>query len=76
MGMGLTNAPAIYQRLMNHIFKPFLRDFVAVYRDDVFVYSMTLNDHVRHLRAVFEVLKATKIRCKPSESTLASQSVT
>jgi hypothetical protein len=76
MGMGLTNAPATYQRLMNHIFKPFLRDFVAVYLDDVLVYSVTLNDHVRHLRAVFEVLKANKIRCKPSKCTLASQSVT
>ncbi len=76
MGMGLTNAPATYQRLINHIFKPFLRDFVAVYLDDVLVYSVTLNDHVKHLRAVFEVLKANKIRYKPSKCTLASQSVT
>ncbi len=43
MSMGLTNAPATYQRL---------------YLDDVFVHSVTLNDHVRHLQAVFEVLKA------------------
>ncbi len=27
MDMGLTNAPATYQRLMNHIFKPFLHEF-------------------------------------------------
>jgi hypothetical protein len=76
MSMGLTNAPATHQRLMNHIFKPFLRDFVAVYLDEVLVYRVILDDHVRHLQAVFEVLKANKIRCKPSKCTLASQSVT
>jgi hypothetical protein len=76
MGMGLANAPATYQRLMNHIFKPFLRDFVAVYLNDVVVYSVTLKDHVKHLRAVFKVLKANIIRCKLSKCTLASQSVT
>ncbi len=73
MSTGLTNAPVTYQRLINHIFKPFLRDFVAVYLDDVLVDSVTRNDHVRHLRAVFEVSKANKIRCEPSKCTLASQ---
>ncbi len=73
MGMRFTNAPATYQRLTNHIFKPFRRDFVAVYLDDVLVYSVTLNNHLRHLRAVFKVLKAYKIRCKPFKCTLVSQ---
>ncbi len=76
MHIWLTNAPAMYQRQINHIFKSFLRDFVAVHLDDAFVYSVTLNDHVRHLQAVFEVFKAKFFWCKPFKCILASLSVT
>jgi hypothetical protein len=60
LGMGLTNASASYPRPMNHIFKPFISDFAAVYLDDSFVYSITLDNHVRHLQVFFKVLKAAK----------------
>ena len=75
MGMGLTNAPATYQSLMNAMFRPHLRDFVSVYLDDVLVYSNTLAEHLEHLRTVFEILKSNKVACKPSKCTLAAQQV-
>ena len=75
MGMGLTNAPATYQALVNHMFCPYLRDFVSVYLDNVLVFSDTLEEHIKHLRIAFDVLRANNICCKPSKCTIASQSV-
>ena len=75
MGMGLTNAPATYQTLMNQMFKPFLRKFVAVYLDDVLVYSNTLQEHLQHLRQVLDILRANKVACKPSKCVLGASSV-
>ena len=59
---GLTNAPATFQRLMNTVFHDFIREgFLVVYLDDLLVYSRTREEHIGHLRLVFERLRQSKL---------------
>ena len=53
MPFGLCNAPATFQRLMDEVLQDFLWKFVVVYLDDLNIYLRTFNEHLKHLRIVF-----------------------
>ena len=52
MPFGLTNAPTAFMDLMNRVFHPYLDQFVAVFMDDILVYSKDAQEHEQHLRMV------------------------
>ena len=54
MPFGLTNVGATFQQAMDIAFKGLINKFVVVYLDDITVYSKTREDHVPHLKAIFE----------------------
>lgn len=75
MPFGLTNAPATFQMLMNTLFAALLRRGVLVFMDDILVYSRTLEDHVKLLKEVFEILHQNNFLLKRSKCSFAQPSV-
>lgn len=57
MPMGLRNAPATFQALMNSIFRDCIDDFIVVYMDDILIFSESRDDHLKHLRIVLSRLR-------------------
>jgi hypothetical protein len=49
MPFGLNNAPATFQRLINDVLRDYLRKFVAVYLDDIIIFSKDKKSHKRHV---------------------------
>ena len=58
MPFGLHNAPATFQRLMNHILRDCQSFARAYYIDDIVIFSQSWEEHVRHLSEVFKRLAA------------------
>ena len=52
MPFWLTNAPATFMDFMNRVFRPYLDQFVAVFIDDIWVYSRDEQEHEQHLKIV------------------------
>ncbi|KAK5811041.1 hypothetical protein PVK06_026360 [Gossypium arboreum] len=71
MPFGLTNAPATFCTLMNKVLQPFLDRFVVVYLNDIVVYSKSLDEHVEHLREVFQTLRENELFVKEEKCTFA-----
>ena len=62
MPFGLNNAPATFQRLMENILKDLNYRIALCYLDDIIVFSKTFDDHLLHLRKVFDRLRAANIK--------------
>ena len=69
---GLTQAPAYFQMLVNKVFEGL--DFTFGYLDDILVFSKNMEEHLQHVRILFERLhqadlKLTKRKCNFSQGT-------
>jgi hypothetical protein len=76
MPMGLCGAPPTFQYLMDDVFRkdlpvsgvpvPYWK-FLAVYLDDICIFSSSLEEHLVHLRAVLHRLREHKLYVKPTK---------
>lgn len=67
MTFGLTNAPATFSTLMNHIFQKYLDVFVVVYLDDILVFSPIWPQHLGYVEKVLIVLEENILYLKENK---------
>ena len=63
MPFGLHNAPATFQRNMNHVLRG-CQKFAQAYLDDIAVYSHSWSKHLQHLQEVFKRLQQAGLTVK------------
>jgi transposase InsO family protein len=68
MFFGMTNSPATFQTMMNHILKDLINEGkVAVYLDDILIFTKDLNEHRKIVSRVLQILRENKLSLKPQK---------
>ncbi|XP_058041925.1 uncharacterized protein LOC131199783 [Ahaetulla prasina] len=64
---GLQGAPAVFMQLINEILHQHLFKGVLVYLDDILIYTETMEEHIKLVRAVLKKLLSAELYCKLSK---------
>ena len=75
MPFGLTNAPAVFQHMMNDIFRDLLDVCVIIYIDDILIYSNNQEEHDQHVKIVLECLREHGLFAKLEKCSFDEDSV-
>ena len=75
MPFRLTNAPAGFQCFLNTIFPDLLDVFVIIYLDDILIFSLNEEDHVKHVSKVLCRLRKHKLFAKGEKCVFHTDSV-
>ena len=65
---GLTNALVTFQSLIDYTIRPFLDKFAVYYLDDILIFSKTLAEHRKYIRAVLDALYQYKLSVNKEKS--------
>ena len=68
---GITNGPATFQRVINHILGPTRWKYALAYIDDIIIYSNTFDEHVLHLNEICQILRNARFRLNPDKCEIA-----
>ena len=74
--MGLTSAPATFQRLMQATMSDFAFQFLLVYLNDLLVYSKMFDEHMEHLEQLLQRVTETGLKLKASKCQFLRREVT
>ena len=67
MSFGLINVGATFQRAMDIAFRGLINSSVFIYLDDIIVYSKHRNNHINHLKNIFERCRKYGISLNPKK---------
>nr|AHM92963.1 polyprotein [Banana streak CA virus] len=74
MPFGLKNAPAIFQRKMDNCFRG-TEKFIAVYIDDILIFSETVQQHKEHLKKFMEICERNGLVLSPTKMKIGTRQV-
>ncbi|KAG6511193.1 hypothetical protein ZIOFF_029248 [Zingiber officinale] len=74
MPFGLKNAPAIFQRKMDNCFRG-TEKFIAVYIDDILVFSETEEEHREHLKVLLNICRRNGLILSPTKMKIGSPTI-
>src|SRR3954447_8440825 len=64
MPFGLKNAPATFQQFVDDVFRQYLGICAVIYIDDMAIFSNTREDHLKHIRNIFQTMRENQIYAK------------
>ena len=70
LSFGLANAPALFQRLMDHVLAGLTWEACLVYLDDIIVWANSFEEELRRLSQVFQRLRDANLKLKSSKCRL------
>lgn len=76
MPFGLCNAPATFERLMEHVLRGLHWKTCLVYLDDIIVMGKSFDDHLKHLEEVFQRIASAGLQLNPKKCSLFKTQVT
>ena len=65
---GLKGAPATFQRMMDKVLMKYLYKFCFVYMDDIVIFSKSLQEHMQHIKLVFNELRNYNLKIQLDKS--------
>lgn len=70
MPQGCRNAPSTHQRRMVAALRHLIGKICHVYLDDIIIWSSTLAEHIKNVRAVLDALRAASLYCSLKKTSL------
>ncbi|KAL0458368.1 UNVERIFIED_CONTAM: Retrovirus-related Pol polyprotein from transposon gypsy [Sesamum latifolium] len=73
MPFGMKNVGAIYQRLVNRMFKEIIGKTMEVYVDNMLVKSIEQTQHLKHLEESFAIMRRYDMKLNPVNAPSGSE---
>jgi hypothetical protein len=67
ISFGLTNAPAIYIRLVHNLLRKYLDKYYITYLDNILIFTETLEEYIKIVKEILQFLMDIGILLKPSK---------